>query len=59
MTPAASGSHGFSPEVTLSRASPRPVVGGVEFDETVLKEDRYIQWERKVPKRPDGPTGYV
>jgi galactonate dehydratase len=32
---------------------------GVEIDEAVLKEDRYIHWERKVPKRPDGSTGYV
>lgn len=32
---------------------------GVEIDEEVLKEDRYIHWERKVPKRPDGSSGYV
>jgi galactonate dehydratase len=31
---------------------------GVEMDETVLAEDRYIHWERKLPRRPDGSTGY-
>lgn len=32
---------------------------GVEIDEKVLKTDGYIHWERKVPTRPDGSTGYV
>jgi galactonate dehydratase len=32
---------------------------GVEIDEEVLKTDGYIHWERKVPTRPDGSTGYV
>ena len=32
---------------------------GVEIDEEVLKTDGYIHWERKVPIRPDGSTGYV
>jgi galactonate dehydratase len=32
---------------------------GVELDETVLAEDRYVHWERKLPIRPDGSTGYV
>lgn len=32
---------------------------GVEIDEEVLEEDRYIHWERKVPIRPDGSSGYV
>ncbi|WP_137179832.1 mandelate racemase/muconate lactonizing enzyme family protein [Roseomonas sp. AR75] len=31
---------------------------GVEMDEAVLSEDRYIHWERKLPRRPDGSTGY-
>jgi galactonate dehydratase len=31
---------------------------GVEMDEAVLAEDRYIHWERKLPRRPDGSTGY-
>ncbi len=32
---------------------------GVEMDEEVLAKDDYIHWERKVPRRPDGSTGYV
>lgn len=32
---------------------------GVEMDEKFLAEDRYVHWERKVPIRPDGSTGYV
>jgi galactonate dehydratase len=32
---------------------------GVEIDEEVLKHDGYIHWERRVPKKPDGATGYV
>ncbi|MEM7444842.1 MAG: mandelate racemase/muconate lactonizing enzyme family protein [Pseudomonadota bacterium] len=32
---------------------------GVEIDEDYLKRDRYVHWERKVPTRPDGSTGYV
>ena len=32
---------------------------GVEIDEDVLKTDGYIHWERKVPTKPDGSTGYV
>lgn len=32
---------------------------GVEIDEAVLAKDGYIHWERKVPTRPDGSTGYV
>jgi galactonate dehydratase len=32
---------------------------GVEIDEDVLKSDGYIHWERKVPTKPDGSTGYV
>lgn len=31
---------------------------GVEIDEAVLEEDRYVHWERKVPTLPDGSTGY-
>jgi galactonate dehydratase len=31
---------------------------GVEIDERVLAEDRYVHWERKLPRRPDGSTGY-
>jgi len=32
---------------------------GVEMDEKVLAKDGYVHWERKVPRRPDGSTGYV
>jgi galactonate dehydratase len=32
---------------------------GVEIDEAVLARDGYIHWERKIPIRPDGSTGYV
>jgi galactonate dehydratase len=32
---------------------------GVEIDEAILARDGYIHWERKVPTRPDGSTGYV
>lgn len=31
---------------------------GVEIDEAWLATDRYIHWERKLPVRPDGSTGY-
>jgi len=31
---------------------------GVELNEAVLCQDRYIHWERKLPRRPDGSTGY-
>lgn len=32
---------------------------GVEMDEEYLKTDRYIHWERALPIRPDGSTGYT
>ena len=32
---------------------------GVEIDEEYLQTDRYVHWERKLPVRPDGSTGYV
>jgi len=32
---------------------------GVEIDEDHLETDRYIHWERKLPIRPDGSTGYT
>jgi len=32
---------------------------GVEIDEDVLRRDDYVHWERKLPLRPDGSTGYV
>ena len=32
---------------------------GVEIDETYLQTDRYTHWERKLPPRPDGSTGYA
>lgn len=32
---------------------------GVEMDMDVLSREAYIHWERKVPIRPDGSTGYV
>lgn len=31
---------------------------GVELDEAYLATDRYIHWERRLPRRPDGSTGY-
>jgi galactonate dehydratase len=31
---------------------------GVEIDEKALAKDDYIHWERKLPIRPDGSTGY-
>jgi galactonate dehydratase len=31
---------------------------GVEIDEDYLATDRYVHWERKLPMRPDGSTGY-
>lgn len=32
---------------------------GVEMDTDVLKHDGYIHWERRLPRKPDGATGYV
>jgi galactonate dehydratase len=32
---------------------------GVEIDEAVLAKDDYVHWERKVPIRPDGSSGYA
>ena len=31
---------------------------GVEIDEEYLATDRYVHWERRLPTRPDGSTGY-
>ena len=31
---------------------------GVEIDEDVLARGEYVHWERKLPIRPDGSTGY-
>ena len=31
---------------------------GVEIDEAYLRTDRYVHWERRLPVRPDGSTGY-
>ena len=31
---------------------------GVEIDEDYLATDRYVHWQRKLPIRPDGSTGY-
>ena len=31
---------------------------GVEIDEEYLRQDGYIHWERKVPRRPDGSTAF-
>ncbi|MCB9944034.1 MAG: mandelate racemase/muconate lactonizing enzyme family protein [Geminicoccaceae bacterium] len=31
---------------------------GVEIDEEYIMTDRYVHWERKVPRRPDGSTAY-
>ena len=32
---------------------------GVEMDEDLLGTEDYIHWERKVPVKPDGSTGYA
>jgi len=32
---------------------------GVEIDERALAVDDYVHWERKLPVRPDGSTGYT
>jgi galactonate dehydratase len=32
---------------------------GVEMDEALLGTEDYIHWERKVPVKPDGATGYA
>ena len=32
---------------------------GVEMDEKLLGTEDYVHWERKVPVKPDGSTGYV
>jgi galactonate dehydratase len=32
---------------------------GVEIDESILGKEDYVHWERKIPIRPDGSTGYV
>ncbi len=31
---------------------------GVEIDEEALKHEDYVRWERALPMRPDGSTGY-
>jgi galactonate dehydratase len=31
---------------------------GVEIDEEYLKTDRYVHWERRLPRRPDGSTAF-
>jgi galactonate dehydratase len=31
---------------------------GVEMDEDYLATDRYVHWERKMPRKPDGGWGY-
>jgi len=32
---------------------------GLDIDETALATDDYVHWERKLPPRPDGSTGYT
>lgn len=32
---------------------------GIEIDESVLEKDDYIRWDRKLPLKPDGSTGYT
>ena len=32
---------------------------GVEMDTALLGTEDYVNWQRKVPIRPDGSTGYV
>jgi galactonate dehydratase len=32
---------------------------GVEMDMDVLAKEDYVHWQRKVPRRPDGSTGYA
>ena len=32
---------------------------GIEINEAALAKDDYVHWERKLPMRPDGSTGYT
>ncbi|WP_127934631.1 hypothetical protein [Nonomuraea polychroma] len=49
--------------LTRSTKQPRwdldPPGWGVEIEESVLGTDDYVRWERVLPIRPDGSTGYV
>jgi galactonate dehydratase len=31
----------------------------MEIDERALEKDDYVHWERHLPLRPDGSTGYT
>jgi L-alanine-DL-glutamate epimerase-like enolase superfamily enzyme len=48
-----------------ARLKPAAVAGedrpgwGIEIDERALLRDDYVHWERKLPIRPDGSTGYT
>lgn len=48
------------PRVLVAIDTDEGITGwGVEIDEEVLKRDGYIHWQRKVPTKPDGSSGYV
>ena len=32
---------------------------GLEIDMKALEQDDYVHWERKLPVKPDGSTGYT
>jgi galactonate dehydratase len=32
---------------------------GLEIDPRALERDDYVHWERKLPGKPDGSTGYT
>ena len=32
---------------------------GLDIDQAALTKDDYVHWERKLPPRPDGSTGYT
>lgn len=48
----------YMPEGGYLQLRPDRPGWGVEIDEEYLKTDRYVHWERKLPLRPDGSTGY-
>ena len=49
----------LSAQGRLSGAAPGPAGWGVEMDMEVLGKEDYVHWERKVPVKPDGSTGYA
>ena len=49
----------YLPEDGHLELRPERAGWGVEMDLDVLAKDDYVHWQRKVPVRPDGSTGYV